>query len=174
MKKSIILILNLFLLIFIVTVDQLTKILSQKYLIYNTKNIIDNILSLTYVENKGVAFGILSGRNLFIIILTSLIALITIRLFLNALNLKKYNFCFLSNMIFAGFLGNFIDRIRFGFVIDFLSLDFINFPIFNIADIFVTIPTFIIMIYILKLEDNEIYSLFSLKGGNNDKRKKKI
>lgn len=168
MKKQ--LLLNILLSFFIIIFDQLTKIFAGNYLTNNAINIISNVFSLSYVENKGVAFGLFSGRNVGIIIVTLLISILVIKLFLNALKLKEYKLCALFSMIFAGFLGNFIDRIRLGYVVDFISLDIINFPVFNIADIFITVPSLIIMIFVFKLSETEFSAIFSLKGGKNEKK----
>lgn len=168
MKKQ--LLLNILLSFFIIIFDQLTKVFAGNYLTTNSINIISNVFSLSYVENKGVAFGLFSGRNVGIIIVTLLISILVIKLFLNALKLKEYKLCTLFSMIFAGFLGNFIDRIRLGYVVDFISLDIINFPVFNIADIFITVPSLIIMIFVFKLSETEFSAIFSLKGGKNEKK----
>lgn len=168
MKKQ--LLLNILLSFFIIIFDQLTKVFAQNYLINNAINIISNVFSLNYVENRGVAFGLFSGRSVGIIIVTLLISILIIKLFLNSLWLKEYKLCILFSMIFAGFLGNFIDRIRLGYVVDFISLDIINFPVFNIADIFITVPSLIIMIFVFRLSEKEFSAIFSLKGGKNEKK----
>ena len=73
-------------------------------------------------------------------------------------------------VMFSGAIGNIIDRVCLGYVVDFISLDIINFPVFNIADIFITVPSLIIMIFVFKLSETEFSAIFSLKGGKNEKK----
>lgn len=91
-------------------------------------NLINNFLSINFVKNSGALFGLFKGYNI-IFILLSIIVLIIIIYMLNEFG---YNFGFA--VIFAGILGNFIDRIYFGYVRDFIDFNF--WPVFNLADVF--------------------------------------
>jgi len=137
----------------IVILDQITKI----WAINNLKNagtitIIPNFFRLVYVENFGAAFGILQNKR-WIFIVISVTVIIGIVFFL----LRHYNklniFVKIAlAMLLGGAIGNFIDRIRLGYVIDFLSFRLFNayeFPVFNVADIFIVISTFAILILIM-------------------------
>lgn len=136
----------------IVVLDQITKYLAVKHLKGQKPYIIiENFLQLDYVENSGAAFGILQDRKIFFVIITTLVIIaITITLF-------KYSYKF-NNLMIAGLLmllggtiGNFIDRIRLSYVIDFLSVKFgrnYSFPVFNVADMFIVIGTFLIMLMV--------------------------
>ena len=131
--------------ILIVVIDQITK-----YIIFKNINQFDNInfilFKINFVRNYGAAFNILSGSRLLlsmISIISSIILLYYI-IFLNIENSKKYSLSF----ILGGTVGNGIDRVINGFVVDFIDLNFINFPIFNIADISINIGIFL-LIYIL-------------------------
>ena len=123
--------------IFIILIDQFSKY----FIFYNYKKIINiNFLlfRLDFVKNYGAAFNIFSGNRIFLscisIIFTILLTyLILRRNNLNLLDLLSYSF------ILGGTVGNGIDRIFKGFVIDFINLNFINFPVFNIADISINI-----------------------------------
>lgn len=137
----------------IVILDQITKI----WAINNLKNagtitIIPNFFRLAYVENFGAAFGILQNKR-WIFIVISVTVIIGIVFFL----LRHYNklniFVKIAlAMLLGGAIGNFIDRIRLGYVIDFLSFRLFNayeFPVFNVADIFIVISTFAILILVM-------------------------
>ena len=130
--------------IFIVLIDQFTK-----YLIFYNKKLFINkdflLFKLDFVKNYGAAFNIFSGSRIFLSLIsiffsTLLIYLIFRKNTLNTLDLYSYSF------ILGGTIGNGIDRIYRGFVVDFLNLNFINFPVFNIADISINIG-FIILLY---------------------------
>lgn len=139
--------------ILIIVLDQLTKYGAIRYLKGNKPLvIIEDFLEFNYIENFGAAFGILQNRRIFFVLIT-LIVIIIIIFFL------KRNICCLNKsikislvMLMAGAIGNLIDRVRFGYVVDFISIKFKNgyeFPIFNIADSFIVISTILIVYMIL-------------------------
>ena len=121
----------------IITIDQFTK-----YLMFNNHKIFINkdflLFRLDFVKNYGAAFNILSGSRVFLSFISIIFSIILIYLILrkNTLNLfDLYSYSF----ILGGTIGNGIDRIFKGFVVDFINLNFINFPVFNIADISINI-----------------------------------
>ena len=130
--------------IFIVLVDQFTKYL----MFYNKKLFINKdflLFKLDFVKNYGAAFNILSGSRLFLSLISIIFSILLIYLIfrkntLNSFDLYSYSF------ILGGTIGNGIDRIYRGFVVDFINLNIINFPVFNIADISINIG-FIILLY---------------------------
>ena len=130
--------------IFIVLIDQFTKYL----MFYNKKLFINKdflLFKLDFVKNYGAAFNIFSGSRIFLSLISILFSIILIYLIirkntLNSLDLYSYSF------ILGGTLGNGIDRIYKGFVVDFINLNIINFPVFNIADISIDIG-FIFLLY---------------------------
>ena len=130
--------------IFIVLIDQFTKYL----MFYNKKLLINKdflLFKLDFVKNYGAAFNIFSGSRIFLSSISILFTILLIYLIfrkniLNSLDLYAYSF------ILGGTIGNGIDRIYKGFVIDFINLNFINFPVFNIADISINIG-FIFLLY---------------------------
>ena len=134
----------LFLSIFIVLIDQFTKYL----MFYNKKLFINKdflLFKLDFVKNYGAAFNIFSGSRIFLSLISILFSILLIYLIfrkntLNSLDLYSYSF------ILGGTIGNGIDRIYKGFVVDFINLNIINFPVFNIADISINIG-FIILLY---------------------------
>ncbi len=133
--------------ILIIAFDQITKILTVKnFRLGETKEIIPYVLSFTYVKNEGAAFGILQGARFFFIILTIVILLLAIYYIIKmrpTSRLEKWALCFIA----GGAVGNFIDRAIYGFVCDFILLDFIDFPVFNIADCFVCIGAGLYILY---------------------------
>ena len=130
--------------IFIVLIDQLTKYL----MFYNKKLFINKdflLFKLDFVKNYGAAFNIFSGSRIFLSLISILFSILLIYLIfrkntLNSFDLYSYSF------ILGGTIGNGIDRIYKGFVVDFINLNIINFPVFNIADISINIG-FIFLLY---------------------------
>jgi signal peptidase II len=121
----------------LLSVDQIAKLLTVNiFALYEERVIIPDFFSLTYIQNSGAAWGFLSNNtNLLIVISVPIIAM------LGWLMLKsKKKKILTSGLIFiiAGALGNLVDRIRIGYVVDMLRLDFLNFPVFNIADVMLT------------------------------------
>lgn len=112
--------------------------------------VIPGVLSLTYLRNNGAAWSMLEGQQWFFYIV-SIIALAVLIYFLIRYRTDWRYELGLALMI-AGTLGNFVDRIRQGFVVDMFQLDFISFPIFNFADSCLTVGVIVLMIAIL-LED---------------------
>ena len=134
----------LFLSICIVLIDQFTK-----YLMFNNKNLFINkdflLFKLDFVKNYGAAFNIFSGSRIFLSSISIFFSILLIYLIckkntLNSYELYSYSF------ILGGTIGNGIDRIHKGFVVDFINLNIINFPVFNIADISINIG-FIFLLY---------------------------
>ena len=140
--------------------DQLTKLLAVK----NLKGkadipLIPDVLYFQYLENRGAAFGIFQDRKIFLVLLTSLILVGVCYVFWKIPADKKYIYlkllCFL---ITAGGIGNLIDRVRLDYVIDFIYFAPIDFPVFNVADIYVSVGMvflFTVVLFYYKDEDFE-------------------
>lgn len=111
------------------------------------KEFIPGILSLTYLRNEGAAWSMLEGKQWFFLILTPIV-IIGALYFLNKKINQNWYFAALT-LIISGALGNFIDRVRQSFVVDMFQTDFINFPIFNIADILLSIGFVVLFIAII-------------------------
>ena len=132
---------------FIILIDQITKYL----MLHNYKNIINKdflLFRLDYIKNYGAAFNLFSGSRFFLSAISIIFSIILINLILrkNSVNISHlYSYSFLL----GGTIGNGIDRILKGYVIDFINLNFINFPVFNIADISINIGFIIILLRIL-------------------------
>lgn len=139
--------------IIVVIADQLSKYIAVERLKGSVSRvIIPEFLKFTYVENYGAAFGILKNKKLFFIIVT-LIVIILISLFLVKYYYKLNIFMRIGlGLLLGGAIGNFIDRVRFGYVVDFISVRLFNsydFPVFNIADMSIVCGTIIILILTL-------------------------
>ena len=132
----------------IILSDQFTKNLIN----INYKSLINNDLiffSIDYVKNYGAAFNILSGNRIFLSTVSTIITLLLIYIILNKKNISNFDLISYS-FILAGTVGNGIDRITKGYVIDFINLNFIDFPVFNIADISINIGFIFIIFGLIK------------------------
>ena len=117
------------------------------------KNIIPGFMSLTYVQNNGAAWSSFEGQMWFFMLITPVAVLVAAYILWRKLTSNFYYVGFI--FIIIGALGNFVDRIRLGFVVDMFQTDFVNFPIFNIADSFLTIGFIILFIAILTDKSDE-------------------
>ncbi len=143
MKKKIILAVAS---IAIIMLDQISKLI----MIDKNINIIPQILSFSYTQNTGVAFGLISNNIIFVIIFNIVILGIIIKFLKENNESIDYTVLVSLILILSGGIGNLIDRILKGYVVDFIKFDFINFPIFNVADISITLGIFILVIIIVK------------------------
>ena len=126
----------------IVVLDQLVKqIIINKYI-----TIIPNILSFTYTKNIGAAFGL--GSRYIVLILSIVIIIFMLYILFNYKEIDKYYLPY--TFILSGAFGNVIDRIFRGYVIDYIDIEFLNFPNFNIADICITVGIAFFAIKIIK------------------------
>ncbi len=145
----------IFLSISIVLIDQITK-----YLMFDYKSIFINkdflLFKLSYVKNYGAAFNIFSGSRIFLSIISLTFSIILIFLILNK-NFYKILDLYSYSLILGGTVGNGLDRLLKGYVIDFINLNIIDFPVFNIADISINLG-FILIIYSLykKIDNYEL------------------
>ncbi|MBR5370043.1 MAG: signal peptidase II [Bacilli bacterium] len=153
--------------------DQLIKYYINKFMELNTSiNIIPNFFSIFYVKNKGAAFSILE-KHTFILVIISVIFLVILDFYIKKeKNFTKLNIISLG-MIMGGIFGNLLDRIIYHSVIDYLS--FGNFPIFNLADICITVGVSLLIISeLLKIrkenkDDREIQEVLPRRKRNTKK-----
>lgn len=138
----------------VIAIDQIVKYLSVLYLKpIKTFPLIDGVFHLTYCENTGAAFSIFEGARWFFIVVTFLfILLILFLLFFSKIKSHAASYCLA--VIAAGGIGNLIDRLYQGYVVDMFDFRLINFAVFNVADIAVTCGAVVfVIIYILKKGD---------------------
>ena len=160
MKKYISAFISIVILIFI---DQYTKILALTHLKDQDPFVIwDGVFELRYLENRGAAFGMLQNQQVFFIIMTVIVLIAIVFIYKRTPDTKRYLPLRLTAIfITAGAIGNMIDRMFRGYVVDFFYFSLIDFPIFNVADIYVTVTFFILAILLLfyyKDSELEIYS----------------
>ena len=144
--------------IILVILDQITKwqALTKLKPIKNTV-VIKGFLDFTFVENRGAAFGILSGQRVFFIVLTAIVAAGIVYSFYKLPKTKEYYYlkCGLL-LVLSGAIGNVIDRAVRGYVVDFLEVTFIKWPVFNLADIYVVIGAcFILFLSLFVIKEEE-------------------
>lgn len=137
--------------IFIVLFDQISKYFACICLQNGSEtDFIPYLLSLRYHENRGAAWGILADHR-WVFMSLSTVAIIAIVLFLFFTRKQKNPFILTLSLAFfaGGGIGNMIDRVRLGYVIDFFNFEFIDFPIFNVADSFISIGAVLIVLYLI-------------------------
>lgn len=135
-------------------------ILDRVSKVYAINNFIENpiegpLINLTYLENRGAAFGILQDKRLFFLLITIAIVCYLLYYFYKSYKANPTILNVSLSMIIAGALGNFYDRLINGYVVDFIEFSFFNFPVFNIADIFVTLGCALMIIYIIFIHEDK-------------------
>ena len=148
MKKWLLAASGLFVLI---ALDQVTKYLAVQYVMFNGYiPVIGDIFGLEYVENTGAAFGLFKDMTWIFVCSTVFVTVLMIYFFAKMPFSGKYRpTAVLTILLLAGAIGNMIDRLRQGYVVDFLYFKLINFPVFNVADCYVVISVVIFVMLLL-------------------------
>lgn len=172
-KKKIVSILLDFVFIFLfIAADQYSKLLAVAGLKEREPyRLLDGVLHFHYLENHGAAFGMLQNQKLFFIFIAVIILTLIAFVLLKTPDTKRYaamHVCLV--FIAAGAVGNMIDRIRLGYVVDFIYFILIDFPIFNVADIYVTVGTALLILFILFYYKEEDFKFLKFKVKNNNLR----
>lgn len=166
MNKKILFIVDFIVFSLLVFFDRITK----NWMVANLKGkdpivLIDGVFELQYLENRGAAFGMLQNARVFFVLAACILFFILLFVLHRVPNEKKYlpwhMFCVLLG---AGGLGNLIDRLQQAFVVDFFYFKCIDFPIFNVADIYVTIGTFWMVFFVIWKCKEEDLSFLTRKG----------
>lgn len=136
------------LILLLILIDQISKI-KIKALLENRGSIpiIDGFFNLTYVENKGAAFGLFQDKQIVFVMVAVIVVILGLGYIHKAKITKMAKFSIA--LIIAGAVGNVIDRLRIGYVIDFFDFKFIWTYVFNFADILVVVGTVILAVYML-------------------------
>lgn len=168
MKKKLLLIFDVLLLILLIVVDQITKYLAVGRLKDHPPFVIwDGVFELHYLENRGAAFGMLQGQKIFFVLIAVIIVAVIVYVLWKAPYQKMYTKLHIALIFIAsGAIGNLIDRLRFEYVVDFLYFSLINFPVFNMADIYVTLFSIylvILLLFVYKESDLEFLSFRTKK-----------
>ncbi len=141
----------LLLCVLLIAADQATKLLAVARLKDQAPFVLlPGVLELRYLENRGAAFGILQGQKIFLVLFTGLLSALIIYFYFRVPEGKRHlPVRIFLIMLFSGAIGNFIDRCRLDYVIDFIYFKLIDFPIFNVADCYVTVAVILFAIAIL-------------------------
>ncbi|WP_281164634.1 signal peptidase II [Liquorilactobacillus sicerae] len=139
-----------FLLMFaVVLLDQLVKHYVMVTVPLNSSiNFIPHFLALAHIRNYGAAWNILTGQRLFFFVIT-LVALVILG-YMFKKTWQNWIYALGISLMIGGTIGNFIDRIRVGYVVDMFELKFINFPVFNVADSALTVGVIILLLAVLR------------------------
>lgn len=164
MKKSkgIILFIDILFLTVLCFFDQITKHLAVVYLKEQESiKLIDGVFELHYLENRGTAFGMLQNQKVFFVFNAFVVLAAIIYVLFKIPNDRKYiKLHSALVLIAAGAIGNLIDRLRFDYVVDFLYFSLINFPIFNMADIYVTCAyVYFVILLLFVYKENDLKSI---------------
>ena len=170
MRKALNVIISLIVVAILVVIDQISKFWIVKNMVpyKDEKKVIDGVFSLRYIKNSGAAWGSFSGKTILLLVISIILIIALLYVYKNIIFEKKYielKICIL--FILGGAIGNMIDRIRLGFVIDFIEAKFINFPIFNFADICVTVCMFVVLaLFLFKYKDEDMDIMFARNSKN--------
>ncbi len=148
-KKSIIL--CCVLVILIIALDQGTKqLIIHNYALGEGTPVIKDVFEILHINNTGSAWGMLSGKTWLLTVFSVVMVGLLLYVLKNVLTDRHYlPIRIIISCVLGGAIGNMIDRIRLGYVTDFLYIKLINFPVFNVADIFVTIPVILLIIFMI-------------------------
>ena len=135
--------------VFAVVLDQITKLLVVQRIAENASaEGIRGVFRLTYVKNSGAAFGMFANHR-WVFLIFSVVAIVAILLYVWKTKPKSLWVRLGLGMILGGGIGNMIDRVRFGYVVDFIDLSFMRFAIFNVADSFVTVGCVLLFVWLI-------------------------
>ena len=139
------------LMLILLLIDQWTKLLAVDCLKgQNSFPLIRGVLEFQYLENHGAAFGILQGQKLFLVLFTAILSALILYFYFRIPAGSRYRpLRILMIMLLSGAIGNFIDRMVNGYVVDFFYFKLINFPVFNVADIYVTAAEILLIVLVL-------------------------
>lgn len=154
-KRVLMFVISLVIAAAIVAADQLIKLaVVDKIALYDSKEFIPKILSLTHIRNSGAAWSIMEGKTWFLIGLPIIVIAFALWFMYKYRHASKFALASIA-MVLGGGIGNLIDRIRLHEVVDYLKLEFFNFPIFNFADICVVVGAILFCIYMLFFDESD-------------------
>ena len=156
------------LIIILIIADQLTKLWALADLRGSEGiPVISGVFELQYLENRGAAFGILQDKQILFLLITVAVAVLLTYISIRIPEERKYTplrICYV--LLMAGAFGNLIDRVARGYVVDFFYFKVINFPIFNVADIYVTTATAALLLLLCFFYKEEDLAIFEWKKGD--------
>ena len=147
--------LYLILSVLFVIADQVVKMwIVNNFSLHEGMEFMKGIVSILYVRNTGAAWGMFEGKMFFFYLITA-VAVGTLLYLMFKEKGKSKLLLTAYSLILAGAVGNFIDRIRLGYVVDMIKFEFIDFPIFNVADICLTIGVIFLFYYVIFKEQSK-------------------
>ena len=164
-SKGLFFFLDILFFILLVILDQITKNLAVVYLKDKPAYVLwDGVFELHYLENRGAAFGMLQDQKVLFVTIAAVILVIIGYLLVKLPRNRHYAFLeALLVLIAAGAVGNMIDRVQFNYVVDFFYFKLIDFPIFNVADIYVSVSCVLLAILVLFFYKDEDFDFLSKK-----------
>lgn len=158
----------------LVGLDQWSKYMAALHLgSGSTVELIPGVFELHYLENRGSAFGLMQNQRIFFVIMTLIVVGFVCFFYTRVPDAKK--FILLKGimvLIVAGAIGNFIDRVSLGYVIDFFYFKLINFPIFNVADIYIVVGAICFLLVSIFYYQEEDYEFLSFKSNKKSEEGK--
>lgn len=155
--------------VILILFDQWTKYMVLSYVKpVDSILLIPKVLSLTYLENRGAVWGIMQGQIPILIVSTVIILAVVLYVFYKIPNTRKYIWLrMIAILITSGAIGNFIDRVFRHYVVDFIYFSLIDFPIFNVADIYVVVAAgLLIFVTLFIYKDDNDFDFLSRKKGD--------
>lgn len=173
-NNKIMAVIPLILIALLISIDQFLKfVIVSNFKLGEARAVIKDVFEITYIQNRGIAWGMFQGKKLVFIILT-LVALVGCAYIYNNIKTKSRFLPLRICLIFliSGAVGNMIDRIKLGYVIDFLYFKLIDFPVFNFADICVTLSMLVIFVLLIFVySDDEFDEILGVKAEKKKKDK---
>ncbi len=163
-KKSFHYILVCFFMVFLAALDQILKLLVIKNIkpYHDEVKVLGNYIVLYHIKNSGTAWGLLSNRIPFLIVVTIVVFIFIFILYHNLDFRSRYlPIIICLTFISGGAIGNMIDRIRLHYVTDYIYIKFINFPVFNFADMCITIPVFLLLLFMIFKYNSDDFDVFT-------------
>ena len=138
----------------LVAIDQLVKYWTVQNIALGETIYHNPIMSLTYLQNDGAAWSMLEGKMWFFYIITIVaVVILSVMIYKNRHDSKWLTYGL--TMVLAGAIGNFVDRLHLKYVIDMFQIEFFNFPIFNVADVCITVGVICIFIYLFFVAEED-------------------
>lgn len=165
MKKMISLFIQAFAAVLLIILDQVTKAIAVQGLKDQASFVlIPGVFELQYVENRGAAFGVLQNQRWFFILMVVVVLAFVIWALSRLPEIPHYHpLRAVGVLVAAGAVGNVIDRVSLGYVVDFFYFSLIDFPVFNVADIYVVVSMFLLFVLIFTLYKDDEFTF--LKPG---------
>lgn len=151
----------------LVFIDQISKyFVDHNMKLYDSIPVLEDVFEIYYIQNPGAAWGMFENKQIFLYISTVIVLIISCVVYVRCVKTNQFkDIRILLVLILSGAVGNFIDRLRFQYVIDFLYFKLIDFPVFNIADCYVTVGFFFMLILLLfKYKEEDLEYLMKRKG----------